>query len=301
MSAKTYSDYMKHLELWGGDPFLEPILENYKNHADEPLTYDEHKHNLRIFLEDPVFDYLRSKYSAPLKEFWDTTSFPKMAPNTVMLVERRLHPNIEFVLHNFMYFTRNQNFSLTIVCSEDNEQFIRNILGKHLDSTNILVLFKDNCNRDKARSEYNVLFQDGEFWKKIDAEYILSIQTDSYLRKPLPEKLWNLDYVASPWAWLPQLVGGSGLTFRHRESIIDMCKRKLREPEGEDVFFAQMCRFLGKRVMDTEEGEHVFSESRFVDDPVGVHQWWSYLYQVADASEQKSLDKYRKIYTTLHI
>ena len=297
----TYGYYKKTLELWCAqkpDPFLAPLLALYNNQpADAPLSYEEHKHNLRTHVETPIFDYLRATYGPQLKAFWDSAEFPKEAPNTVMLVERRPHPNIEFALHNFMYFAR--GFSLTIVCSKDNEAFIRGILGKHEATTNIMVLFDDNCDRDKARAEYNLMMQNPEFWSKIQAEYVLSVQTDCYLRKPLPAKLWDLDYVASPWAWLPQLVGGSGLTFRNRKAIISMCKRKFNEDLGEDVFFARMCRLLAKRVMDTEEGEHCFSESRFVDDPVGVHQWWTYLYQAEDMTDKKSIEKYISIYTTL--
>ena len=55
-------------------------------------------------LEPAIFDELREKYGAELKEYWDSAVFPKESKNTVLLVERRAHPNIEFVLHNFMYF-----------------------------------------------------------------------------------------------------------------------------------------------------------------------------------------------------
>jgi hypothetical protein len=139
-----------------------------------------------------------------------------------------------------------------------------------------------------------------EFWKQIRADYILSIQTDCYLRKPLPEKLWTLDYVASPWAWRQDLVGGSGLTFRKKEAVLDMCKRGVAgdEAKGEDVFFSEKCAEFSKKTMPFEDAIEVFSESCFVDDPIGVHQWWTYLFQ---GDDEFMMNEYHEIYTTLEI
>jgi hypothetical protein len=261
------------------------------------MNYGEQIHQYRMTLEDPIFDELRARYGAPLRAAWESATFPATSSNTVMLVERRPHPNIEFVLHNFMYFC--PGFSLTIVCSKDNEAFIRGILGRHQDTTHIIVQFETDCGRDQARDEYNATFMDAEFWGKIRADYILSIQTDCYLRKPLPTSLWTLDYVASPWAWSPVFVGGGGLTFRKKEAVIEMCKyNNSKKVEGEDVFFSNMCLQLKKKVLPLEEAVHIFSESCFVDDPVGVHQWWTYLAQDADAEFQ---DMTYKDYITIHL
>jgi hypothetical protein len=200
-----------------------------------------------------------------------------------------------------MYFTRNQNFSLTIVCSKENEEHIRKILGKHAATTHFIVPFETNADRDTARHEYNCLMKSEEFWKQIRADYVLSVQTDCYLRKPLPEKLWELDYVASPWAWREDLVGGSGLTFRKKEAVLDMCKRGFAGdfPEkGEDVFFSEKCAEFSKKIMPFEEAIEVFSESCIVDDPVGVHQWWTYLFQ---GDDEVMMNTYHEIYTTLDL
>jgi hypothetical protein len=267
------------------------------------LSYGDFLHAIRMALEEPIFDDLRANYGSILKSAWDTATFPQTSSNTVMLVERRQHPNIEFVLHNFMYFVKDRNFSLTIVCSKENEAYIRKILGKHAATTHILVWFEDDCPREKARDEYNIAFQSAEFWQQIRADYILSIQTDCYLRKPLPDNIWEVDYVAAPWAWKPCVVGGSGLTFRKKEAVIDMCRQKFKKKIAEDEFFAHMCMQTGKKVLPLETAEHIFSESRFVDDPVGVHQWWTFLSQV-DFSLEKDKEffiKHFMIYTTLAI
>jgi hypothetical protein len=287
--------------------------ECYSN-LDKPLH-----HKLRSALEPILFDSLRETYGKTLKEFWDNETFPKVTEtqNTVLMVERRIHPNLEFCLQNFMYFTRNKNFSLTIVCSKENEGQIRNILGKHIETTDLRVMWENNPtdmigkeqnNSDQSRwgqaiTEYNALFQNPEFWSSINADFILSVQTDCYLRKPLPDLLWDIDYAASPWAWKPWVVGGSGLTFRRKEAVIDMCKRVFMKGKkvAEDEFFAHMCIVAKKKVLPLEIAETIFSESRIVDDPVGVHQWWTYLFQGDLNSEKEFIEKHCRIYMTLNI
>ena len=265
---------------------------------DAKLAYMQHIHGLRTDLEGPIYDELRATYGPTLKAAWDSATFPQHAESTVMLVERREHPNIEFVLHNVMYFaSKNRPFSLTIVCCEENEQYIRNLLGKHETTTNFIVPWKTNTHRDIARPEYNTLMKDPEFWAQVQADYILSVQTDCYLRKALPDILWTLDYAAAPWAWKPWVVGGSGLTFRRRQAVIEMCKKGWHRDIAEDEFFAILCAATKRKVLPLEEAEHIFAESRFVsEDPVGVHQWWTYLYQ---SDEVAFIEKYRKIYMML--
>jgi hypothetical protein len=265
------------------------------------LEYGKFLNSVRVELEEPIYNLLREKYGKTFQEFWNSTTIPQKSTNTVMLVERREHPNIEFVLQNVMYFVRERGFSLTIVCSKENEAYIRKILGKHEATTHILVWFEDNCDRDRAREEYNLALKNVEFWEQIQAEYILSIQTDCYLRKPLPDEIWTVDYVAAPWAWKPWVVGGSGLTFRKKEAVIDMCKQKPKKKMAEDEFFAHMCIQTGKKILPLEIAEHIFSESRFVDDPVGVHQWWTYLAQIDIATETDFLIRHFQSYTTLHL
>ena len=246
-------------------------------------------------LEPAIFDELREKYGAELKEYWDSAVFPKEAKNTVLLVERRVHPNIEFVLHNFMYFCR--GFSLTVVCSDENLDYVKGIVGNH--TATIMPIFKGEGDKETGIREYNELMTDAEFYKKIPAEYILSMQTDSYLRKPLPEMLWEYEYIACPWAWKKHFVGGGGLTFRNRECVIDICEKSTRSKKHEDVFFSESCFIMGKKVLPIELRETIFSESCFTDDPVGVHQWWTYLPEAIKSNDNAFFDKYYKIYMDL--
>lgn len=280
------------------------MLEELYTLAKESRLSEKPLHTLRMKLEGPIFDTLRERYGKPLQEFWDSAEFPARSENTVLMVERRAHPNLEFCLQNFMYFTRKQNFSLTIVCSRTNEEQIRKILGNHIHTTDLRVLWENNPTEHlKAQQEYSALFQSAEFWESIHADTILSVQTDCYLRKPLPNFIWDVDYIASPWAWKPWVVGGSGLTFRKKEAVVDMCKRVFMKGKivAEDEFFAHMCIIAKKKVLPLEIAETIFSESRFVEDPIGVHQWWTYLFQCDLDSEKEFINKHCEVYMALDL
>jgi len=259
---------------------------------------DAIRHEFRTELETPIFDDLRKKYGAVLKAAWDAATFPARSTSTVLLVERREHPNVEFVLHNFMYFCK--GFSLTIVCSDANEAYIRRTLGKHAATTRILPIYKGIGTREQGIAEYNGLFTTRAFWESMDADYILSIQTDCYLRKPLPSKLWTLDYVASPWDWKREEVGGSGLTFRKKECMLDICMIPY-EDNDEDAYFSKWCGLKGKKVLPFEEAKDVFSESSLSFDPVGVHQWWTFCIQYYNRGLIKEFATIYEIYTTIHV
>ena len=158
--------------------------------------------------------------------------------------------------------------------------------------------FQENGDRETARTRYSKLLESPEFWESIRADWILTAQTDAYLRKPLPEILWSLDWAAAPWGWKPLMVGGSGLTFRKRSVAIELCQEPSKTFMHEDVFFSQRIFKHKKKILPLEEAKDIFSESYFVDDPVGVHQWWTYLYQ---SDDEEYIKKYTNIYMNLYI
>jgi hypothetical protein len=254
-------------------------------------------HTVRMMFEDPIYDMLKEKYGTMLKEFWKTASFPhwKDASNTVLLVERREHPNIEFVIQNAMYYTYSKNFSLTIVCSDVSQEYVKKILGKHLETTHLIPWFSGIGTRDQGRDEYNKTFLNPDFWKQFPAEYILSIQTDSYLRKQIPDCMWEYEYIACPWNWNPRLVGGGGLTWRKKSCVLEILELDFPKTWGEDVFFAHGCEELDLKIPDDTIRHELLAESHFhkldnsLTDPFGVHQWWTYIMRTNNAKYQNDL------------
>ena len=254
-------------------------------------------HAVRMKYEEPIYNVLKERYGESLKTFWETASFPhwKDAFNTVLLVERREHQNIEFVIQNAMYYTYGKNFSLTIVCSDVSQEYVKKILGKHVETTHIIPLFTGIGTRDQGRDEYNKTFLNPDFWKQLPAEYILSIQTDSYLRKQIPECMWEYEYIACPWTWNLRLVGGGGLTWRKKSAVLQILKLPFPKNWGEDVFFAHGCEALDLKIPDDIIRHELLAESHFhnpdrsVNNPFGVHQWWTYVMRIKDEELKKEL------------
>lgn len=252
-------------------------------------SFDIHK--VRTELEEPVYDQLRKTYGAFYKAFWNTITIPKDAPNTIMLVERRPHPNMEFVLQNAVYFCSKSShpFSLTVVCSDENEDYVKEILGKHALTTHIIPYFKGIGTRDQGRDEYNKAFKSLSFWANLKADYVLSIQTDSYLLRPLPDVFWTYDYIACPWVWKPGFVGGGGLTWRKKEVVVRIIEHMGQREyfDGEDCFFSQGCAELQVKTPEFEEANEYFVESCLTDTPIGVHQWWTYWFSLDNQDDQE--------------
>jgi hypothetical protein len=196
-----------------------------------------------------------------------------------------------------MYFC--PGFSLTVVCSRENEPQIRAILGpRHEAAVHFIVPFDTNSQDLKTGYEdYNRLLTSADFWKQIRAEFVLTSQTDNYLRRHLPPILDGLDYVAAYWSWRPNVVGGGGLTWRRVSKVIEMCELRPNSGCAEDVFFSEMCDYTEAEILEYEDGREIFCESWLGDDPVGVHQWWTY----AGQASKEFYDKIFKVYTTCNI
>jgi hypothetical protein len=252
-------------------------------------------HEVRMKYEKPVYDTLKERYGPSLKTFWETSIFPhyKDASNTVLLVERREHENIEFVLQNAMYYCKGKDFSLTVVCSDVSLNYVKEILGKHLETTLVIPWFTGIGTRDQGRDEYNSTFKNPEFWKQIPGEYILSIQTDSYFRKPIPDCMWDYEYIACPWTWDLRLVGGGGLSWRKKSVVLEILKLDFPSYWGEDVFFAYGCEALEVKVPDDTIRYELLAESHYNNrdgstiDPFGVHQWWTYVMRVGGSVQDE--------------
>lgn len=277
------------------------ILQKNRELLDEVAKTQSYQiHKVRTELEDPIYDVLRERYGNFYKEFWNQVQIPKQASNTILLVERRPHPNIEFVLQNAVYYCSKSGkpFSLTVVCSDVNEDYVKGILGKHVETTHLIPYFKGLGTYDQGRNEYNQAFKSKSFWEKIQADFILSIQTDSYLLQPLPEIFWTYDYIACPWIWKPGFVGGGGLTWRKKEAVLCIINHIGSNPhfDGEDCYFSQGCAELDLHVPEYEESKHYFVESCFTDSPIGVHQWWTYWFTIEN---QEDKQKYMEYY--LHL
>jgi len=233
----------------------------------------ERRHQKRMRVEPLIFDILKKNYQEPLETFYNYYKFPLDQSKCVVLVERRIHENLYFLLRNIAYFAR--GWSLTIVCSDINLEYCKKCAGNLVDTITFLPLFKGNPSPEQGKLDYNLLLQDSEFYRKFTAENLLFMEVDSYLRRKIPEDIFEYDYVAAPYEWDTELAGG-GLSFRKKSTMIDICERKKNKLPGQDIYICQGIHEFGYKMPEFMKGITYISESCMYEDPFAVHQWWTF-------------------------
>lgn len=236
---------------------------------------DALRHQKRVRLEPLVFDVVKKKYGAALDTFWESYTPPKNAENCVLIVERRIHENLEFVLKNAAYFAR--GWSLCFVCSDVNIGYCRAIAGKNVANVNYVVAFRGNPDRDTGRKEYSDLLKNPDFYAGMPWKNLIFTQTDAYFRRAVPETIVNYDFLASPAFWNTESMVG-GISYRNRDAMVRLCREFKEDIFWEDCFIDAGSKALALRRPTFEEALEFFSESCFYEDPVAVHQWWTYFF-----------------------
>jgi hypothetical protein len=243
---------------------------------------DERKHQKRMRLEPLIYDILKLKYLPRLCEAYDAYEVPKNMDKCIVIVERRIHENLFFLLRNITYFAK--GWSVCIVCSDVNMEYCKNIAGNNVNNIQFLPLFTGNPEPAVGKKEYNDLLKNADFYRKLNSENLLFVQTDTYLRKPIPDIILSYDYAASPYAWDENLSGG-GISFRKRSPMVDICEKMTSNQCDEDVYICNGVRELGYKMPEFMEGITYFSESCLYEDPIGVHQWWTFFMKEMEDAE----------------
>jgi hypothetical protein len=247
---------------------------------------------------DPaVFQILTQVYGPTLDAFWKTHTPPLNSKKAFVIVERRCHPNLWFILRNIAYFGR--DWSIYIFCSKQNASYIADILGDKLANVHLNILFTEVVDAATGVREYNELLKLREFWGRIDAENICTIEMDCYLRKTIPDELLQYDFVGTPWGWALHTPGGTGLTLRRRTAMLDVCNHGDKKTAMQD-HFASEGMFLREHswLAAAPDGIQTFVENYYTEDPIGVHQWWTFFFNRFLFGQDKQIA--RKL-LTLHI
>lgn len=250
---------------------MQAVFQGYTKAAGE-MT-DQEKHEKRMVLEPRVFDLLKGKYMDQLKDFWLSYTVPFSADNRIVIVERRIHPNLEFILYNAAYFAR--GWAITVVCSDINIDYLRGLLQLN-HAVHLVPMFEGNPEPSIGKNEYNMLLQSKEFYEALPSEGLLLMEMDTYLRKPIDPKILTYDYVSCPYGWDESMSGG-GLSFRKRSAMLDICESYDQLELAQDIFACKGMKALGFTMPTFEEGIEYFSESTLYEDPVGIHQWWTFV------------------------
>ena len=94
---------------------------------------------LRTNIEPYIYNHLSQKYYTKLKDHWDTYMPPLDSKYAYVIVERRCHPNFDFVLKNIAW--ANPNMAIYVFCSDYNEKFVYSLLGDKVKNVNIVQAF----------------------------------------------------------------------------------------------------------------------------------------------------------------
>jgi hypothetical protein len=256
------------------------IFDEFSQAPDELTT--EQRHKKRVALDPLLYDILKAKYGGKLYEFWQRHTLPKETDSYLVIVERRIHPNLAFTLYNMAYFAR--SWGLIIVCSDVNYEYCKSLCEPHCNSIHLLPLLQGNPEPRQGIEEYNTLLKSADFYKSLPGEHHLFFQVDSYLRKHIPEEWNQYDYIAAPYEWDETSMGG-GLSYRKKESMIRICKEASSTIHDEDAFIMNGIHTLGMKIPPFELGITYVAESCIYEDPIGVHQWWTFFFpnQIEDA------------------
>jgi hypothetical protein len=243
---------------------IESSISSFKSQAD---CLNEKRLLLDVF----IFDTLKRLYSTHFKKHWDANSIPYISDKAIIIVERRCHANLEFILHNVSYFA--PGYAIHIFCSDANLPFIELVCGSQLNNIHIHPIFKNIGTPEEGKTEYNNLLKTKAFWNTFTEEHILTIETDCYLLQHIPDSIYEYDYVASQWSWRNESEpGGGGLSYRKCSIMKAICELDIDyDIPMQDTFASD-----GVKLLKGKYSHNFFTESSFMDNPIGVHQWWTH-------------------------
>jgi hypothetical protein len=271
---------------------IESVIQSLVQSKDEYASREPFLHRCRVELEPFVYSYLKDTYGDELRRNWESCTIPLESNRAIVIVERRCHPNLEFTLHNAVYFAR--GYSLHIVCSQANLAFVEEICGSKRSSIHIHPAYTTIGSVDSGKREYNELLKSCGFWNTFTEDYILCMETDSYLLRQLPVSICNYSYVASKWHWVPGQAGGGGISHRKRSFMLEICSlSSLRSIEMQDTYASEGLLLLGYPVCD----DTIFGETEIELEMCGTHQWWTFVGSVS----HDELRPYLSFLLTLHV
>lgn len=276
----------------------EALLPNCKTAEQKKQWEDESLDKYRCDLEPYIWQYFMFNYGPKLDEFWNKHEFSIKSKYAWVIIERRCHPNLWFLLRNIAWAA--PTFSLYIFCSDENIEFIKALLGKKAKNVHIISWFSGFVSREEGKNQYNLSLKLPKLYEIIDAEYLISVQTDTYLRHKIPETIFVDDYYGCPWFWKRDTPGGGGITIRKIKSMIDLCNKTYDlGMENEDSWIGNKIIEFGYTFPPLEIRENIFSENYPVPDPIGVHQFWTFIenFEIKNPPKFKEyLETYLKIY-----
>jgi hypothetical protein len=213
------------------------------------------------------------------KEMFDTKKIQLIRglPNTAVIIEPRNTESemLELVVKNFMYYLH-KDWSLMIIHGTENADLVDELCK----SIGEVYLVKLNVSNLSMR-QYNQLSVSSDLYNIIPTENILMFQTDTILRKPIPEELLNYAYVGAPWKlglpWSEATggIGNGGLSLRKKSAMLHIIQYYNHPHKGimnEDIYFSMACQHLKMNRPSYDLAKTFSIETVFHPDPIGIHK-----------------------------
>ena len=134
-----------------------------------------------------------------------------------VLIETRILYHLPFIIKNAIK-KLGSDVSLTVVCGNSNEQYIREIKKDINRDIKIINLGIDNLTRE----EYSIMLLNSNFWKRFQGEKLLIFQEDTIIFKKLHPKFLEYDYIGAPLE--DYSIGNGGLSLRSKSIMIKICE-----------------------------------------------------------------------------
>jgi Protein of unknown function (DUF5672) len=194
-----------------------------------------------------------------------------------VIIETRRHPDMRYALENFScHFPW---AALTIMCSDENKDFIYEIIGH---DTNIHVI-NFPLNGQFTIAKFSDVLAGPDFWENFSSERVLFFMTDTGIRKNDILRFFKYDWVGAPWHHFPigdpRVFQGNGAFSIRNPRLCRLAAARARPGHlAEDVFFSA-CFGTGlvKACLPTRsEAVRFATESEEYPDVMGFHNAQTY-------------------------
>jgi hypothetical protein len=149
------------------------------------------------------------------------------------LVEFRILPHLEFLLPNTILKLGN-TWSYTIVCGNDNYEFMKSVASNLSPNIKIIKLEYNNIDIDK----YNQILTSTYFWNLFTGSKILIWQEDSCVFGSNINDFIKWDYIGAAWPRNDNSygVGNGGFSLRTKSIMIDIINKE--RPEDTIMYYS---------------------------------------------------------------
>jgi hypothetical protein len=190
---------------------------------------------------------------------------------TAVIIEPRKHKALEFVLQNYTYNLKEDEWYFVIYCSFFNKEFVEDIKKKLNINIDVIPI----CDNNITIPNYNYLLTNTKFYEVIPTDLVLIFQTDSLiLNKEIIYDFLKYDYVGAPW-FNEKTVGNGGLSLRNKNKMIEIINIKGECKQNEDFYFSFPRNYKIEIYKPTfEEGMRFSVEQCYHEKSFGIHKVW---------------------------